>query len=95
MKKQSIIKLFLVSLLFSCHENTELKECEPEAGRFIKGQHFVPGNLMNENKRMDYIKWYHQLKNRGKFYPNCIPIEREKTLEEILEELAETADLNR
>ena len=50
---------------------------------------------MNENKRMDYIKWYRQLKNRGKFHPNCIPIEREKTLEEILEDLAETADLNR
>ena len=90
-------RFIIISLLcfYSCYQNTELAKCDPEKGRFINGQHFVLSNIMNDDKKIDYYKWYRQLKNRITFQPNCIPIERKKSLEEKLDDLTKVADLSR
>ena len=78
----------------SCYENTELEECGDEKGRFINGQHFIPARFLNDEKRIEYLSWYKYLKNREKFYPNCIPIKREESLEEKLHELEKVISVN-
>ena len=87
--------IFLFAVLFSCHETTQLEECDPEKGRFINGRHYILDEFLNEDKKLDYDEWYNKFRSRYKFIPVCIPLESQESLEEILDEEEKTADVNR
>ncbi len=91
------IIIAIISLIFfySCTENTELAKCELGKGKFIDGQHFILSDIMNDDKKIDYHKWYRQLKDRINFQPYCIPIEKKRSFAERLDDLTEVADLSR
>ncbi len=93
MKKIIIVILFC--LFYSCYETTLLEKCEAEKGRFINGQHFILGSIMNNEKKINYFKWYSQFKNRVHFQSNCIPIKNLKSFEEKLDDLQDFFDLSR
>ena len=93
-----LVRILLFSYLiffFGCHKETDIEPCDPSKGRFIKGQHFIDSAFLDDDKKMNYLKWWQRFKERLTFTPNCIPVEKRKTLKEILDEEAEAADLSR
>lgn len=85
--KNSFI-FFILALLASCHETTSPDVCDPQSGRFISGFHYVSGKFFDENGNWNYREWakYYDSKNRYLPDNSCIPVQREMTLEEKIED---------
>ena len=97
MLRRIISGVVLLFFCVSCHETTSLDKCNPSMGRFINGQHFVPDEFLNEEKKWDYKSWYRYFREHPSGYSEsgCIPLKTNKTLEQIIEEEEETIDLIR
>lgn len=90
--------LFLVSMLAAgCHKNTEADPCNPEAGRFIAGWHYIAGDLLTEERRWDYLEWneFRKRKSNHRPHPGCIPIEYPEPLPQRIEKHEKVVDLER
>jgi len=91
--------LFLViSFTFSCGKiNTELEQCQPVEGQFIKGTHYVSSEFMTEDRTWDYQKLHAYREKKARFYPNeeCLDSAQPVTLEETLQAESESIDFRR
>ena len=99
------LTLGAVCLSLFCSETTKLDPCNPELGRFIKGQHYISSEFINEDKNWNYKQWnkYHRRVATFKPSPKCSPSPTgrlevdsgSESIEEKLEELNEEIDLQR
>ena len=81
----------------ACSETTTMGVCNPEDGRFIKGQHYISSDMLTEDQTWNYQNLHKYHSRRAEFYSNegCLPITPPMTLEEKLDKESMTIDYNR
>jgi len=98
MYKNIYILIILLSSTSSCRNiNSELAECQPIEGHFIKGTHYVSSDFLTEDRTWNYQKLHAYREKKARFYPseNCLNAAQPVSLEETLRVESESIDFRR
>lgn len=81
--------------LLACGKSTPADPCNPEAGRFIHGQHYISDELLNEEGKFNYKAWVKLYRKNAQNIPayECIPLQETQSMEEKIQEQKENANL--
>jgi len=94
--KKSILIYSAILLLSGCKYNSDIPPCNPQEGKFIKGEHYVSSDLINEDKHWDYLSLEKHNQKKSKYYPDqeCIPIDIPKNTVDKIDQIIEDIDYN-
>ncbi len=92
-----VISCLLLALMLGCGKTTEIKECQPEMGRFYRGEHYISSDFLTAEGTWDYARLQKHFESKSDFHPNeeCLPLKPDITLPERLRELGDRIDLER
>ncbi len=90
MGKSLLLFLHLI-VITNCGKSTPIDGCDKIHGRFLRGKHYIPANLLNDDHQWNYKKM--QRKIKFGLNGDCVPIHKEPQIADVIDQLEEIVDL--